>query len=393
MDFSALNPLSTNAVSLAAGKNDIVTLRHLLDSGKNPNCNDNRGWTSLHVSAANDAFEAVQVLLDFPTTIALAETFEGHTALYLACRNKCSMRTIHLLLQHGESVAEYASNEMVSPLHVVCCQGRMDAAEALIAAGSIINLQDYDGDSPLHEAARRGHADLSSVLLHAGADPTLRNTYGLSPFLLSCFRGALDCVQAIFPFVLDVNESAHDGNTGLILAAQRGALEVAIFLLENNANPDLENDDGDLPLYMALVSGHAQLFKLLLPVTNMQKMKRDLMNLACKPLYFSMDILTTLLESDLGPAFFNNYEKFYITLEKIFDFRPEYVVNPPFCSILNVIEYIYKSSKDLCQTLIYLLLTKGVNVNPLYKRECPPLVYLHYTEHLNCHSQVKLQIH
>lgn len=393
MDFSALNPRTTNSLNLAARNNDLENLCTLLKGGRNQNCTDNRGWTALHEAAANDSIEVLKFLLKQPGTIPTSETFEGQTALFLACRNKCSMKTINMILSNATDIVNRTSNENVSPLHVVCGQGRTEAVEALINADADLDIQDFDGDSPLHEAVREKHAHIVTILLHCGAEPSLRNSYGLTPFLLACFKGTLTCVEAIFPIVANINECAYDGNTGLILAAQRGALDVARFLLGNDANSDLPNYEGALPLYIALMHGHSKLFQLLLPVTDVNVINRNIMNYACKPLYFSMDIIITLLESDLGPEFFNECDRFHVILESIFGYRPRYNVNPPLCAILNVIEYIYKSSKDLCQSLLLLLLTKGVTVNPLYEDECPPLVYLHYCDHIDCHAQVSILLH
>lgn len=388
MDFSALNPRCSNSLNIAARNNDVETLQELLKSGRNQNCTDNRGWTALHEAAASNSLETLEILLKHPSTMLRVQTFEGQTALFLACNNVCSTKAIQLILNNVESIVNRTSNENVSPLHVVCAQGRVEAVELLIKFGANINMQDFDGDTPLHEAAREKHSPVVSLLLHAGADISLRNSYGLTPFLLACFKGSLNCIIQILPFVDDVNDCAYDGNTGIILATQRGALDVVRFLLGNEANPDLPNIEGALPLYIALIQGHAKLFQTLLPVTDINVINRNMMNSACTPLYFSMDIIITMLESDLGPEFFNECDTFHVILEKIFDFKPRYSVNPPLCSILNVIEYIFKSSVDLCRSLLLLLLMKGVAVNPLYEDECPPLVYLHYCDHINCHPLV-----
>lgn len=192
----------------------------------------------------------------------------------------------------------------------------------------------------------------------------------------------------MFPFVTNINDSASDGNTGLILAASRGALNITRFLLDNGANPNIPNEEGALPLYTSLTHGHAKLFQLLLPVTDFNNINRNLMHFACKPLYFSMDIIITLLESNLGPEFFNTCDEFHVILENIFGYRPRYSKCPPLCSLLNVTDYIHKTSPVLCETLLLLMLSKGVAVNALYDDECPPLVYLHYCEHFNSYQQV-----
>lgn len=86
MDFSALNPRSTNSLNIAARNNNVDEVKRLLTNGGNwANC-DNRGWCAIHEAAANDCWQTLSVLLKYQTDRHLIETFEGQTALYLACR-------------------------------------------------------------------------------------------------------------------------------------------------------------------------------------------------------------------------------------------------------------------------------------------------------------------
>lgn len=388
MDFSAFNPQSSNSLNLAARNNDIHTVERLLKKS-NPNCVDNRGWTCLHEAAFNDSLESLLLILKHPDCRPLSETYEGHTALYLACRKQCSIKIIKVLLEQVDDIANYASTEMVSPLHVVSSQGRTEAVQLLLAYGAIIDVQDFDGDTPLHDAAFGMQYEAVTQLLHAGADAEKRNEALYTPLHLACFKGCLKTVMALHPFVCDINQITGNGETPLLLATQNGSVAVVKYLLENKADPHIANVDGELPLKSALIHGNSEVFKLLLPVTDVSKINNDIVLLACKPHYFNMDIIYSLLESDLGPQFFNITEKFYVTLEKIGDVRPSYLKNAPLNSFLHISEYVYNQSPELFRRLFALFLLRGVTVDALYIDECPPLVYIHYCEHSNCFEEVK----
>ncbi|XP_032518516.2 ankyrin repeat and SOCS box protein 3-like [Danaus plexippus] len=387
MDFSSLNPSTSNALNLAARNNDVKTVKRLLKK-MNPNCCDNRGWTCLHEAAASDSYESLDLILNHQNLNPLVETYDGHTALYLACQYMSSTKTIKKLLNEIPDIANYGSTEQVTPLHVTCGQGRTEVIQLLLDYGAMVDVQDFDGDTPLHDAALDKHDKSVSILLHAGANPEIRNEASLTAFHLACYKGCFEAVENFLPFINDINEIALDGDTPLILAAQGSNHDVVKLLLKNNADPNLKNKRGDLALTKALTTGNSEMFKTLLQVTDIAVISPNIIYWACKPHIFNLDILESLLIFNLGPTFFDYYEQFYITLEKLGEYRPKYLTNAPINSLLSISEYIYTQSRQRFEEFFYLFLMGGVLVNAMDINECPPLVYIHYCLHSTCFKEV-----
>ncbi|XP_038212816.1 ankyrin repeat and SOCS box protein 3-like [Zerene cesonia] len=387
MDFSSCNPASTNSLNIAARKNDVQTVQRLLRK-INPNCVDNRGWTCLHEAAANDSYESLELILNHPDTRPLAETHEGHTALYLACRHRSSIKVIKALLDHLPDMVNYGSTENVTPLHICSAQGRIEIVQLLIEYNAMLDVQDFDGDTPLHDAALATEHEAVEVLLHAGAEPEIRNDANYTPFHLACYKGCLETIKNLLLFVTDINQVTVHGDTPLIFATQGFNDEVVKFLLENGADPNIKNVDGELALTQALSLGYTSIFKILLEVTDVNVIDYNIILRACKPHYFKLEILESLLKHDLSPEFFNISDPFLVTLEKIGDWRPTYAVNAPLNSYLNVCEYIYNNSPEKFEEFFHLFLWRGVLVDALNIYECPPLVYIHYCMHSACFQDV-----
>nr|XP_026493892.1 ankyrin-1-like [Vanessa tameamea] len=387
MDFSSLNPITSNALNLAARNNDVKAVERLLKK-INPNCIDNRGWTCLHEAAANDSYQSLQLILKHKYIRPLVETHEGHTALYLACRYKSSIQTIKAILESVPDIANYGSTEDVTPLHISSAQGRVEVIQLLLDYGAIIDVQDFDGDTPLHDAALGQQYDAVAALLHAGADPEIKNEANYVPFHLACYKGCFETVKNLYSFINDVNEVTMNGDSPLILATQGCNDEIVKFLLQRGADPHIKNKYGDLALTMALNMGHSSSFKILLTVTDLKKIDQNIILYACKPHYFKLEILESLLTHDIGPDFFDFYEQFHVTLEQIGEFQPSYLTNAPINSYLNICEYIYQQSQDKFQQFFYLFLMRGLMVDALDINECPPLVYVHYCMHTACFIDV-----
>lgn len=379
MDFSAYNPLTTNSLNLAARNNDVEAVKRLLKT-TNPNCVDNRGWTCLHEAAACDSYESLLLILKHRECRPLSETYEGHTALYLACQKGRSFKTIKALLDTVEDIANYASTEMVTPLHVVSAQGRIEVVQLLLDYGAYIDVLDFDGDTALHDAAFAIQQEVVELLLHAGSHPNIKNDAGYTPFHLACFKGCLETVKVLHNFIDDVNQQTGNGETPLMLSTHTGSKDVVEYLLEHGADPHIRNNESELPLKISLIHGASDVFRILLPITNRNEIPIDIILQSFKPHLFNMAITMSLLQSDLDNDFFHVGEKFFVILEKIGSYRPHYEVNAPMNNFLHVSEYIYNLSQDAFLTSIYLYLTKGVSVNAVAKNECPPIVYLHYCD-------------
>ncbi|XP_012547580.2 ankyrin repeat and SOCS box protein 3 isoform X1 [Bombyx mori] len=387
MDFSSHNPETSNPLNLAARNNDALLVQQLLKK-INPNIADNRGWTCLHEAAFHDCYESLQVILKNPECRPLIETHEGHTALYLACRNQASPQTVKYLLENVEDIANYGSTESVTPLHVVSGQGNLEIMQLLIEHGALIDVQDYDGDTPLHDAVLETKFEAVSLLLHAGASPEIPNEPGsFTPFHLACSKGCFETMKAIYPFVTDINQVTSSGKTALMLALTGANEEIVDFLLENGIDPHIRDINGDLALDIALTDGYHAHYKKIFNVTKLHQISLNTILKACKPHYCKMDILEILLSSDLGPEYFDFIEIFHVMLEKIGDIRPYYRTNAVLNSYLNICEYIYNRSREKFYEFFYLFLMRGVSVNALEFYECPPLVYIHYCLHINSFSE------
>ncbi|XP_028156508.1 ankyrin-3-like [Ostrinia nubilalis] len=387
MDFSSHNPNSTNALSLAARRNDPKSVQRLLKK-INPNAIDNRGWTSLHEAADSDSYECVVLILNDHRCRPLAETHEGHTALYLACRRRCSVKTIKALLDAVEDIANYGSCENVTPLHVVSAQGRVEVIQLLIEYGAIIDVEDFDGDTPLHDAALANQHESVELLLHAGADANISNDNLLTPFHLACSKGGYRSVQNLFPFVYNINQLATGDESPLMLAIRGGSEDVVKFLLDNDADHIVKNQNGHTALDIAMTLGYNKIFEEILYVTDPEDMNPNIILCACKPHLFKLEVLRELLNYDFGPEFFDYTEPFYALMEKIGGTRPEYLINAPLNSYLNICEYIYRHSPEMFREFFYLFLMRGVAVNANNVAECPPLVYLHFSMHNLCFKEV-----
>jgi ankyrin repeat protein len=82
--------------------------------------------------------------------------------------------------------------------------------------------------------------------------------------VISCTLGHTKVVQLLLENSADVNTTDKDGNSPLHHACSRGHTDVVRLLLKNDANVNAINNEDNTPLYIACRYGHTIVVKLLL---------------------------------------------------------------------------------------------------------------------------------
>ena len=216
----ALTPLI-----LAASNGSVSVIQPLLGAGADANTRTVEGATALMMSAASGSVEAVKLLLDHGAEIDAKDTARGQTALmFAAAENREAV--VGLLLKRGAN-ARLTTN-VVSP-HQPARIGNPRVAPvspksgdrvAQAKANRRVGPTALGGFAALHFAAREGSVDAARALVEGGAN------------------------------VNQANEA--DKSTPLVTAITNGHYDLAKFLLDKGADPNLVTADGLAPLYATI---------------------------------------------------------------------------------------------------------------------------------------------
>lgn len=159
---------------------------------------------------------------------------------------KCCSRLSKNLLKTSPTVNSRDSHGL-TPLHVACIHGKAAIVETFIEMEAEVDATDLNECTPLHYAASRGHQNALLLLLHSGANINQANIDKNTPLHLSVNNGHLNCVKALIYFAehsrkkIFINAVNESGNTPLHLASKWGYEGIARLLIENGAEPSLQN--------------------------------------------------------------------------------------------------------------------------------------------------------
>ena len=232
-----------------AAKDGDVHAVSLLVTQVDVNTQQPDGATALHWAAHWDDLEMAEVLISAGADVNTVNDY-GVTPLWLACING-SARLVDALLDAG---ADARATLPPGEIALMACArtGSVATVKALLARGADVNAKEFEyGQTALMWAAAEGHSGVVQTLVDGGANVSGRSSHkSFTPLLFAARDGHLDTVRLLLARGADVDESSSDGTTALLVAAVRGHVELAVFLLEQGANPNI-TEPGYTPLHWA----------------------------------------------------------------------------------------------------------------------------------------------
>ncbi|XP_034151668.1 E3 ubiquitin-protein ligase MIB2 isoform X6 [Esox lucius] len=223
----------------------------------------NQGKTALQVAAHQGHMEVVLALLQANSSIEVKDE-DGDTALhYTAFGNQAEIA--RLLLSKGANV-NLLNNSMCTALHIAVNKGFTDVVRVLSEHLADINLQDSYGDTPLHDAIAKDFRNIIEILVVVpNIDFTQQNNRGFNLLHHAALKGnklATEKILARARQLVDVKK--EDGFSALHLAALNNHREVAeILLKEGRCDVNIRNNRNQTPLQLVVTQGHGDLVQLL----------------------------------------------------------------------------------------------------------------------------------
>lgn len=300
----------------AAAQDDIDAVRALLAQHADVNAAQNDGATALHWAAMKGDLEMVHLLLESGANVKAATRIGSLTPLFLAASNG-SAAVIDELLRAGADATALNSTNGTTALMKAAAAGSAESVKLLLDHGAAVNATEpgHDQNALMFAAAANRPAvirvlasrgadlratskviriapqkDLDSnefpldadYILHANLPPgkeaaaaalagrraTPAVSGGLTAMLLAARDGQIDAVRALVEVGADVNQRGPGEKTNpTVMAIINGHFEIAKFLLEHGADPNLSNDDGLTALYASVDAQWAPVGGGPLPVT------------------------------------------------------------------------------------------------------------------------------
>ncbi len=292
----ALNASAT--VADAAKSGDAVAVKALLKQGVDVNAAQGDGMTALHWAATNGDVAITQMLLAAGANVRATTRLGGTTPLHLATQSGQAQVAAALIAAGAEPNLATATG--ATPLMLAARSGSPETVTRLVEVGADLNAKEKTyGQTALMVAAGLDRADVVRLLLAKGADWKIASAVtdvkamtapidgegrggpaagapaprvdvagvtrgyryneligaqgGLTALHFAVRQGSANSVRALAEGGVDLNApSPGDRATPLLVALINGHFDVAAYLVDKGANPNLVSEAGVSPLYATL---------------------------------------------------------------------------------------------------------------------------------------------
>ncbi|KAL6748036.1 ankyrin repeat-containing domain protein [Haematococcus lacustris] len=223
--------------------------------------------TPLHVAARAGGLQCVQALLTASADVHALD-HEGATPLHWAAASlhRDAPAITGLLLQKGAK-PDAVTQQQRTPLHLAAAQGRAAVIPVLAAAVGAAGLScQSGGSSPLVAAAAAGRLEAVDALLAAGCRLGAPEPSGLTPLMHLIQAGRCKEARLLLSrgdCCVNARGPGPQGHTALMMAVMGGAagsppdLALVDALLDSGASPDMQEEgSGNTPIMHAISHGH-----------------------------------------------------------------------------------------------------------------------------------------
>lgn len=162
----------------------------------------------------------------------------------------------------NDAAPEYARGEDADLLNAVG-KNDMENVRKLLLNGANPNVRDYWLDSALLRAVRQDNFEMIVLLLEYGANVNVKGR-GYTPLGMAVEIGSRPVVKLLLRAGANPDQKNDDGNSSLHVAALMNRMEVAVALLDAQADLTLLNKKKMTPLGLAAAEGQMEVVSMLM---------------------------------------------------------------------------------------------------------------------------------
>ena len=260
VDVNTPQPDGTTALAWAARWDDLELADLLIRARANPNTANDYGVTPLSMACTNGSHAMVAGLLRARAN-PNAALWSGETPL-MVCARTGNSDAVRSLLEHGADVNKETRRGQTA-LMWAAAQKRLEIARMLIAGGANANAASHliEGFQPLLYATYGVHEHVPGQQDRHDPEDLHRDPVaskgGFTPLLFAAMHGDLEMARMLLAAGANLRPATSDYGNALLVAAANGHEALAIFLLDQGADPNVTDGWGLTPLHYAVREGIA----------------------------------------------------------------------------------------------------------------------------------------
>ena len=246
---------------IRSNRNSFDAVTFLIDQGADVNLQDNNGHSALHHAVAGCFYDKfsfewlivreAHVTSDDYCPCNLVTSCQDDNVNVVDCLVQNEANIVDLQDEDGETALFFAVRSNWTSFGIL---------SSLVTKGANLNTSRNDKRTPLMEASSKNDEKQVTWLIEHGADVNLQDEDGGTALHFACrSHTSLEILSCLIENGASINACTNCKVTPLMMAVENCHKDVVSFLIEHEANVDLQDEDGDTALHFACNSDHASL--------------------------------------------------------------------------------------------------------------------------------------
>uniref|UniRef100_T1JED5 Histone-lysine N-methyltransferase n=1 Tax=Strigamia maritima TaxID=126957 RepID=T1JED5_STRMM len=186
-------------------------------------------------------------------------------SFYNAAKHGDVEKILHMLAMKYNPNHRFGEYNDETALHAACANGQLITCHVLQQAGAILDCMDGYLRTPLTAAVETKQTLIVRYLIRAGVNLEARGENGMTSMHIASKTGNLDACRSFFETgKLNINLLDDGGWTALVWAAEFRHKDIARFLLDCGADPNVRDNEQNIALHWAAFSGSSEICELFL---------------------------------------------------------------------------------------------------------------------------------
>lgn len=229
---------------------------------------------------------------------------DGRSIIYLAIKYNY-IEILDLLLHFndthiGISLVDIRDNKGNIPLQYAIASKNLDIIKKLLKAGSDVNFINTEGYNALHLAIFTRNIDICKQIINYNVNINTKTITGETALHIACNLETINIAEYLLNKSIDLNIQDYDNEyTALIYSVNRNNKKLVKLLLDNKANVNLQDYNGNTALHYSVIEDNQDIFNILMT----SEISKNIIN---------VNLFNSDSKIPLHLAFNNKSVKFYI---------------------------------------------------------------------------------
>ena len=216
---------------------------------------DNDGYTALIIATIKNNVPTVKALIDCGADINACDKI-GKTVLMHACASSHDICDLLLKKQHISSLNIHATDAQgATALHHAAQAKDVSLVKKLLKCGADINAQDQNGKTPIYYGIQQAGVNTGIISSLSDSDFNHQDESGTSILMHAVINNSPISVKFIIKnYDVDINQKDHEGLTPLMRSCQNKKLDCFNALIEAGADVNIMDTEGRNALMQVILS-------------------------------------------------------------------------------------------------------------------------------------------